>query len=98
MFSNQKQKLPVFGDPRDAVVADKNWQRTSYSSLSGEHTIVSRPLSDKEIPERYDRFVFREMRRGAHTGDLLHYIFVLSAIELIHNYIDAYHLIDQCNN
>lgn len=50
------------------------WRRTSYSGLSPEHKPVPSPrLAD--INDDYDRFVFRTIKRGAHTGNLIHYIF-----------------------
>jgi exodeoxyribonuclease V beta subunit len=55
-------------------IRQTKWQRTSYSRLSPEH--VYTPVPRKEtIDTDYDRFVFREIRKGAHTGNLIHYIF-----------------------
>jgi exodeoxyribonuclease V beta subunit len=50
------------------------WRRTSYSGLSPEHRPTPAPRTE-DIETDYDRFVFRTIRRGAHTGNLIHYIF-----------------------
>jgi exodeoxyribonuclease V beta subunit len=50
------------------------WRRTSYSGLSPEHMPSPSPKADG-FESTYDEFVFRTIRRGAHTGNLIHYIF-----------------------
>ena len=50
------------------------WRRTSYSGLSPEHMPTPSPKVDG-FGSEYDEFVFRTIRRGAHTGNLVHYIF-----------------------
>jgi len=49
------------------------WRRTSYSGLSPEHASVPSPRTEG-FGSDYDEFVFRTIRRGAHTGNLIHYI------------------------
>ena len=52
----------------------KNWRKLSYSALNPPHNIVF--VGNKKTPENeYDQFVFRDLKRGAKTGNLLHYIF-----------------------
>ena len=53
----------------------RNWRKTSYSSLNPEHEITVYPKSGSAMEDTYDKFVFRELKKGAHTGNLLHYIF-----------------------
>jgi exodeoxyribonuclease V beta subunit len=49
------------------------WRRTSYSGLSPDH--ATPPVTRAEgFDSSYDEFVFRTIRRGAHTGNLIHYI------------------------
>lgn len=50
------------------------WRRTSYSGLSPEHMPAPSPKAEG-FESTYDEFVFRTIRRGAHTGNLIHYIF-----------------------
>jgi exodeoxyribonuclease V beta subunit len=51
------------------------WRRTSYSALNPEHAVVPIPADPLVQPEGYDRFIFRQLKKGAHTGNLLHYVF-----------------------
>lgn len=55
-----------------------NWMRLSYSRLNSKHATTGLP---KAIPQQdiYNDFMFRELARGAKTGDLVHYLF-----EIIH--------------
>lgn len=50
------------------------WRRTSYSGLSPDH-MPTPSLRADGFDSDYDEFVFRTIRRGAHTGNLIHYIF-----------------------
>jgi exodeoxyribonuclease V beta subunit len=50
------------------------WRRTSYSGLSPEHMPAPSPKAEG-FESNYDEFVFRTIKRGAHTGNLIHYIF-----------------------
>lgn len=60
---------------KDFRLVQTEWRKASYSGLSPKHDPVPmRPPTDAELVP-YDRFVFRDIRRGAHTGNLLHHIF-----------------------
>lgn len=51
-----------------------NWRKLSYSALSPSH--IGAAIENRKNPENeYDQFVFRDLKRGAKTGNLLHYIF-----------------------
>lgn len=52
-----------------------NWKKTSYSSISAEHATPSYPKQTTTIEDPYDYFIFKELRKGAHTGNLLHFVF-----------------------
>ena len=54
---------------------EKDWRRTSYSSLSTEHETLPLKRYEGLSTDPYDQFVFSELRRGAQTGNLLHYVF-----------------------
>jgi exodeoxyribonuclease V beta subunit len=58
----------------DANLLQRLWRRTSYSGLSPEHMPAPSPKTDG-FESTYDEFVFRTIKRGAHTGNLIHYIF-----------------------
>lgn len=52
-----------------------NWIKTSYSGLNPEHDVIPAPKSANPLKSSYDKFVFQDLKKGAHTGNLLHYIF-----------------------
>ena len=58
----------------EANLLQRLWRRTSYSGLSPDHMPTPSPKADG-FESTYDEFVFRTIRRGAHTGNLIHYIF-----------------------
>lgn len=52
----------------------QNWRQVSYSRLAAEHEQQFRPAAlIQEDP--YDQFIFKDLLRGAQTGNLLHYLF-----------------------
>lgn len=51
------------------------WRRTSYSALNPEHGITAIQTDPHQQLDAYDQFMFRQLKKGAHTGNLLHYIF-----------------------
>jgi exodeoxyribonuclease V beta subunit len=51
------------------------WRRTSYSALNPEHTVFSTVSDPQAVMDGYNRFIFRQLKKGAHTGNLLHYVF-----------------------
>ena len=61
----QEAKIPLL---------QPNWRKTSYSALSPEHSIPSIPKTSVALENEYDEFTFRNLKKGAHTGNLLHYI------------------------
>ena len=55
---------------------EKHWRKASYTALSLKKDPIYKPAAaDAMEADAYDRFVFRELRRGSHTGNLLHHIF-----------------------
>ena len=52
-----------------------NWRKTSYSGLNPEHTATIYPNNTVVLDDEYEKFAFRDLKKGAHTGNLLHYIF-----------------------
>lgn len=61
---------PAFGQH----LLQRNWRRTSYTGLSPDYLPQPVVRGDGYASE-YDRFVFQDIRRGAHSGNLIHYIF-----------------------
>jgi exodeoxyribonuclease V beta subunit len=74
-------KKPQVLQVREYAKADRfeltglNWRKSSYTSLSPDHeaTPIQKYLGLSK--DMYDKFVFNELRKGAQTGNLLHYIF-----------------------
>jgi exodeoxyribonuclease V beta subunit len=54
---------------------DKNYHKISYSFLAGKHGKSEKENSTLYDDENYDRFVFKDLPKGAHIGNLLHAIF-----------------------
>jgi exodeoxyribonuclease V beta subunit len=73
--------VPVLPVRQYAVAAnfdllEKHWRKASYTALSLKKEPVYRPAAvEAGMADDYDRFTFRELRRGSHTGNLLHNIF-----------------------
>ena len=57
------------------TLSQLKWRRTSYSALNPEHAVLKSPTDPNAQLEGYDRFIFRQLKKGAHTGNLLHYVF-----------------------
>jgi exodeoxyribonuclease V beta subunit len=64
-------------------LAQKNWHKLSYTFLNVDHTHQSKNTVSN-IVNPYDEFIFKKLKKGAYTGNLLHYIF-----EFIHFSDDA---------
>lgn len=52
----------------------ENWRRMSYSMLRAEHSISVKPKNQEQLLD-YDNFIFNQLRKGAKTGNMLHFIF-----------------------
>lgn len=53
---------------------EQHWRKMSYTMLAAKHEGTPR---ERALPQEneYDTFIFNTLRRGAKTGNLLHYIF-----------------------
>lgn len=68
--------LARFEPAPDFRLRDTNWQKLSYSYLSPDHGIRP-PSTDGETmssKNAYDQFIFYQLRKGAFTGNLIHYL------------------------
>ena len=66
---------PVYEIANNFHLLNANWVKTSYSGLNPEHDPVIAPKVPGTYATSYDKFAFQELKKGAHTGNLLHYIF-----------------------
>jgi len=56
------------------TLEQKNWHKISYTFLNVEHAHLPKN-SDGKSTDPYDDFIFKKLKKGAYTGNLLHYIF-----------------------
>jgi exodeoxyribonuclease V beta subunit len=56
------------------VLKEQNWRKMSYTMLAAkaEHSLKTRPLQQEDP---YETFIFHTLKRGAKTGNLLHFLF-----------------------
>ena len=66
---------PEYNVANGFALQQPNWIKTSYSGLNPDHDVIPAPKSSQPLTISYDKFVFQELKKGAHTGNLLHYIF-----------------------
>jgi exodeoxyribonuclease V beta subunit len=66
---------PVYAKANNFSLQNLHWIKTSYSGLNPEHDLVPAPKSSNSFDNAYDKFAFQELKKGVHTGNLLHYIF-----------------------
>jgi len=74
-YNANEQSYPVNFKTADSFTLEQqNWFKISYTFLNPEHAYLPKPYS-KQALEQYDDFIFNILPKGAHTGNLLHYIF-----------------------
>jgi exodeoxyribonuclease V beta subunit len=74
-YAVQQAQSPEYAIAQEFNLIQSNWIKTSYSGLNPEHTNLPVPKSQEKPTNSYDQFVFQDLKKGAHTGNLLHYIF-----------------------
>lgn len=65
---------PVKAAPVHFHLLEQNWRKMSYTMLAAKGDIALRPRSEKR-QDPYETFILHTLKRGAKTGNLLHYIF-----------------------
>ncbi|WP_017258538.1 exodeoxyribonuclease V subunit beta [Pedobacter arcticus] len=60
--------------PIDFKLSQENWRRMSYSMLRADHPMSIKLKQQTEL-KGYDDFIFNQLRKGAKTGNMLHFIF-----------------------
>lgn len=68
----EKQSQELVAD--DFQLKSNYWMRTSYSALAAQLEHIIKPNYEEE-GEIYDEFIFKTLRKGAKTGNFLHYLF-----------------------
>lgn len=70
----QKGQLAVNRPPVKFELLEQNWRKMSYTMLAAKAEHRPRVRSFQQT-DPYDNFIFTTLRRGAKTGNLLHFIF-----------------------
>ncbi|MBC9931480.1 exodeoxyribonuclease V subunit beta [Chitinophaga qingshengii] len=73
----RKSKLPTRkagNAPVSFYLQEENWRKMSYTMLAAKPEQKPRIRSAQQEDE-YDNFIFNTLRKGAKTGNLLHFIF-----------------------
>ena len=74
-YDQNQKRFPI--DYKKAAgfkLTQLNWRKLSYTFLNPEHT--PNPITvTGEVGDAYDDFIFKQLQKGAYTGNLLHYIF-----------------------
>jgi exodeoxyribonuclease V beta subunit len=73
-----EQHLPMGQQKKSAEVyfhlEEENWRKMSYTMLSSKQEHKNLPYAEA-LTDPYDQFIFNTLKRGAKTGNLLHFIF-----------------------
>ena len=72
---HEEQPERIYARASHFSLSQLKWRRTSYSALNPEHAVFSTTTDPQAVLEGYNRFIFKQLKKGAHTGNLLHYVF-----------------------
>jgi exodeoxyribonuclease V beta subunit len=74
-FNDDKESFPVeFKKANNFILEQLNWHKMSYTFLNPEHSPIQK-TNTGGLKDAYSEFVFSTLKKGAYTGNLLHYIF-----------------------
>ncbi|HSB93097.1 MAG TPA: exodeoxyribonuclease V subunit beta [Flavitalea sp.] len=73
-YRQEAKTIPVARKAENFELHHINWRKASYTSIAAKHEFRIKPITGGHL-EAYDRFIFYQLLKGAHTGNLLHYIF-----------------------
>lgn len=74
-LKDNETKVSVTKDFPEAKFLDENYHKMSYSFLAGSHAPTKKEVKNEHSEGTYDHFIFKELAKGAHIGNLLHDIF-----------------------
>jgi exodeoxyribonuclease V beta subunit len=72
--SNQSMNQKLLSFPQKNLL-DQNYHKMSFSFLSVKHGSIEKENDTTHPESSYDNFIFKELEKGAQTGNLLHDIF-----------------------
>ena len=61
-------------EPVNFSLTQQNWRKMSYSMLRASHDVSVKP-KNSNYEDEYSSFIFSKLKKGAKTGNMLHYIF-----------------------
>ncbi|MFM7358717.1 MAG: UvrD-helicase domain-containing protein [Sediminibacterium sp.] len=77
LYNSTATQLASFSQANSFVLKDKNWQKLSYSFLNyepGSSKFSESSRSNTSGDDAYDQFIFHQLRKGAFSGNLVHYL------------------------
>lgn len=76
IYQTGTRQLAQYETANNFLLKDVNWQKISYSYLNPEHGIRSTQTENQSSGSKsgYDQFIFYQLRKGAFTGNLIHYL------------------------
>ena len=73
-FTSTVLLKPAYLQATNFQLEEINWRKLSYTYLNTGHAATNKANAAKGLNE-YDNFIFKVLKRGANTGNLLHHIF-----------------------
>ena len=77
-YKGDEYKSVDYKYPRipEIELGDRHWRKMSYSYLAGTHQYIPKEIKKDAYPDdSYSQFIFKDLPRGAHVGNMLHNIF-----------------------
>lgn len=72
---NNSPIVPQYANIGSLQLTHLHWTKASYTMLSPEHTPQPTLRFSDSHADAYETFIFKDLQKGAHTGNLLHYLF-----------------------
>jgi len=69
-----EQLKPAYLEATDFQLTEINWRKLSYTYLDAGHNPTLKSNGSRVL-NGYDEFIFKQLKRGANTGNLIHHIF-----------------------
>ena len=72
--AGRNEQVDVAPNPVRFNLMQQYWRRMSYTALNPDHELSIKNRSNS-YDDKYEQFVFVQLRKGAKTGNMLHHIF-----------------------
>ena len=76
IYQSAARQLAQYETANNFLLKFTNWQKISYSYLNPEHgvRVMQTDNTGSGSKTSYDQFIFYQLRKGAFTGNLIHYL------------------------